>query len=88
MVGGEIGCIRSDGSEFHVDLDHIHLEEDAGKLLHKEGYSLVDFNRAGRALIEIVTKPSIRKINDAIVYLESIQNLVRALDISEADMEK
>lgn len=84
----EVRCIRNDGTEFSVDLDHIHLEEDAGKLVHKEGYSLVDFNRSGRALIEIVTKPSIKRIDDAIVYLESIQNLVRSLHISEADMEK
>lgn len=88
VVWGEIHCIRNDGTEFSVDLDHVHLEEDAGKLVHKEGYSLVDFNRAWRALVEIVTKPSIKKINDAIVYLESVQNLVRSLGISEADMEK
>ncbi len=88
VVWWEIRCIRNDGSEFDVHLDHIHLEEDAGKLLHKEWYSLVDFNRAGRALIEIVTKPSIKKIDDAVLYLESIQNLVRSLHISEADMEK
>lgn len=88
VVWGKIDCIRNDGSEFQVELDHIHLEEDAGKLTHKEWYSLVDFNRAWRALIEIVTTPSIKKINDAIIYLESIQSLVRSLDISEADMEK
>lgn len=88
VVWGKIDCIRNDGSEFQVELDHIHLEEDAWKLTHKEWYSLVDFNRAWRALIEIVTTPSIKKINDAIVYLESIQSLVRSLDISEADMEK
>lgn len=88
VIGWKIDCIRRDGSEFKVDLDHIHLEEDAGKLVHKEWFSLVDFNRSWRALIEIVTTPSIHKINDVIIYLESIQNLVRSLDISEADMEK
>jgi aspartyl-tRNA synthetase len=46
VVGGKIDCIRYDGSEFQVELDHIHLEEDAGKMVHKKGYSLVDFNRA------------------------------------------
>jgi len=48
----------------------------------------VDFNRAGRPLIEIVTKPAIHDIDDAIIYMEYLQKIVRFLDISNADMEK
>ncbi len=84
----EVSCYRDDGSIFKVLLEQIHLEEDAGKLIHQKEHSLVDFNRAGRALIEIVTKPVIHRIGDAASYWEYLQKIVRSLDISGADMEK
>lgn len=83
-----IACLREDWSIFKVPLEQIHLEEDAWKLIHKKDYSLADFNRAGRPLIEIVTKPSIHSIDDAIIYMEYLQKIVRFLKISHADMEK
>jgi len=83
-----IKCLRENWSVFEVPLEQIHLEEDAWKLIHKKDYSLVDFNRAGRPLIEIVTKPAIHDIDDAIIYMEYLQKIVRFLDISNADMEK
>lgn len=88
VKGGVVNCHREDGSFFSVALEQIHLEEDAGKILRKAGKEIVDLNRAGRALIEIVTKPVIHSIPDVITYLSSIQTLVRALEISHADMEK
>lgn len=84
----EVKCFRSDWSTFEVELDHVHLEEDAGKLVHKDKNSFVDFNRAWRALIEIVTTPSIHKIDDTTIYLEYLQKIVRSIWISDADMEK
>ena len=81
-------CYRLDGSTFTVEIDHIHLEEDTGKFLHSGEQSLLDFNRSGRALVEIVTKPTIRSIEDMGIYFEYLQKIVRAVDASDADMEK
>ncbi len=83
-----IDCFRKDWSNFSVELDHIHLEEDAWKLIHKDDYTLVDYNRAGRALVEIVTTPSIHKIEDVAIALESFQKIVRSIGVAEASMEK
>ncbi len=88
VVWGELTCYRLDGSTFTVQIDHIHLEEDTGKFLHEGDHSLLDFNRSGRALVEIVTTPSIRSIDDMSIYFEYLQKTVRALHVSDADMEK
>jgi len=68
----------------------IHLEEDTGKLIHPAGkkYSLVDYNRAGTPLIELVTEPVIRDATTAKKFAQSYQQILRFLDIANADMEK
>jgi aspartyl-tRNA(Asn)/glutamyl-tRNA(Gln) amidotransferase subunit B len=73
-----------------IELDHIHLEEDAGKLTHdKSGdYSLVDLNRAGTPLLEIITKPVISSGLEAVEFMKNLQSILRYLGISDADMEK
>ncbi|MDO8593191.1 MAG: Asp-tRNA(Asn)/Glu-tRNA(Gln) amidotransferase subunit GatB [bacterium] len=73
-----------------VLITRIHLEEDTGKLIHPAGkkYSLVDYNRAGTPLIELVTEPVIRDAATAKKFAQSYQQILRALDISNADMEK
>jgi len=72
-----------------VRIRRIHLEEDAGKLIHQEGeYSLVDFNRAGTPLMEIVTEPDITSPEEAKLFLQKLRVVLRYLQVSDADMEK
>ncbi len=78
-----------DGKTRRIALERIHLEEDAGKLLHSdEGGSLVDFNRCGVPLIEIVSKPEIRSPEEASTYLVTLRQLLRYLDICDGNMEE
>jgi len=85
---GEVSCYRNDGSQFTVYLTQTHIEEDAAKLVHEKKISLVDFNKAGVPLIEIVTDPCIRNIEDAATYAQYIQRIVQNLGVSEANLEK
>ncbi|MDO5977944.1 bifunctional amidotransferase subunit GatB/aspartate--tRNA ligase AspS [Flavivirga spongiicola] len=85
---GQVSCFRNDGSQFTVNLTQVHIEEDAAKLMHEKTVSLVDFNKAGVPLIEIVTEPCIRHIEDASTYAQYIQRIVQNLKISEANLEK
>lgn len=85
---GQVSCFRNDGSQFTVNLTQVHIEEDAAKLMHEKKFSLVDFNKAGVPLIEIVTEPCIRHIEDASIYAQYIQRIVQNLGISEANLEK
>jgi aspartyl-tRNA synthetase len=85
---GQVSCFRNDGSQFTVNLTQVHIEEDAAKLVHEKKISLVDFNKAGVPLIEIVTEPCIRHIEDASTYAQYIQRIVQNLKISEANLEK
>ncbi|TGV01196.1 bifunctional amidotransferase subunit GatB/aspartate--tRNA ligase AspS [Flavivirga rizhaonensis] len=85
---GQVSCFRNDGSQFTVNLTQVHIEEDAAKLMHEKTVSLVDFNKAGVPLIEIVTEPCIRHIEDASIYAQYIQRIVQNLKISEANLEK
>jgi aspartyl-tRNA(Asn)/glutamyl-tRNA(Gln) amidotransferase subunit B len=82
----------SDGKKYSVGIERIHQEEDVAKLLHydKNGiaYSLIDYNKSGVPLIEIVTKPEIRSAYQARKFAEMIRQIVRYLNISDADMEK
>ncbi len=73
-----------------VRIQRIHLEEDAGKLVHSEAsdFSYVDFNRCGIPLIEIVTAPDIRSPREAVGFLKALRTLLRYLEISDGDMEK
>lgn len=73
-----------------VGITRAHLEEDAGKNMHPEGmpYSLVDYNRAGSPLLEIVTEPDIETAEEARLFLQELQRIVRYVGASTADMEK
>ncbi len=71
-----------------IRLERIHMEEDAGKLLHVAGETFVDFNRAGVPLLEIVTKPDISSPDEAVEFLMLLRETVRYLGISDGDMEE
>ncbi|MFQ6116992.1 MAG: Asp-tRNA(Asn)/Glu-tRNA(Gln) amidotransferase subunit GatB, partial [Candidatus Bipolaricaulia bacterium] len=69
-----------------ITIRRVHLEEDAGKLIHGEGRSLVDFNRAGVPLIEIVTEPEIRSPREAKAFLKEIRQILRYIGVSDGEM--
>ena len=93
-VGGAVP-IELDGERREIGLERIHLEEDTARLLHREGgpadgdgYSLLDVNRSGVPLMEIVSAPDMRSPEEAVAYLRELRRTLRYLDVSDADMEK
>lgn len=75
-------------AEKAIGITRVHLEEDAGKLIHKENYSLVDLNRTGAPLLEIVSNPDITSPQDAFDYLSSLKLILQYIGASECNMEK
>ena len=71
-----------------IRLHHIHIEEDAGKLIHQHGDTYVDYNRGGVPLIEIVSEPDIRSIDEAREYVEKLQQVMRYIGISDCRMQE
>ncbi len=87
--GGYIELPPKDGEEpRRIRLVRIHLEEDAGKNIHEADGSLVDFNRSGVPLAEIVSEPDIRSAEEAGAYLRALHAILRYADISDARMEE
>jgi len=89
-INGYIDIVLANGQEKRVGINRIHLEEDAGKSMHDQDddFSLIDLNRAGVPLIEIVTEPDIRSSEEAAALLLEIRKLVRHLNVSDGNMEE
>src|SRR3954464_5380083 len=91
IVGeGEVLVERDDGSSFTVRIERLHLEQDAGKSIHDldPNATYVDLNRAGTALMEIVSKPDIRSSEEAAAYVKKVRTIVRYLGTCDGDLEK
>ena len=88
-IGGQFDFL-SEGVETTIRIHHLHMEEDAGKSSHDrtDGFSLLDYNRAGTPLIELVTEPDFRTAQQVFDFLTEMQQLVQYLDISDGNMEE
>ncbi len=82
--------IKVNGENKHIGITRVHLEEDAGKLVHGENgdYSLVDYNRTGVPLIEIVSEPDLRSHEEAKVFLEDLKKILQYTQVSDCKMEE
>jgi len=87
-LGGRMEVPLPDGSVREVTITKLHLEEDAGKTVRQDGRRLIDFNRCGVPLVEMVTGPDLRSADEAAQYLIRLRQLLRWLGISEGDMER
>jgi aspartyl-tRNA(Asn)/glutamyl-tRNA(Gln) amidotransferase subunit B len=91
IVGeGEVLVERDDGSTFKVGIERLHLEQDAGKSLHDQdpNATYVDLNRAGTALMEIVSRPDMRSSEEAAAYVKKLRTILVYLGTCDGDMEK
>ncbi|NLI67558.1 MAG: Asp-tRNA(Asn)/Glu-tRNA(Gln) amidotransferase subunit GatB [Bacilli bacterium] len=80
--------IEIDGEKKKIGIERIHLEEDAGKLIHTDDGSLVDYNRQGTPLIEIVSRPDIRSPEEAYLYLTKLKSIIQYTGVSDVKMEE
>lgn len=89
-TNGFINIKTKEGAEKKINLTRIHMEEDAGKSMHDQDAfdSLIDLNRAGVALLEMVSEPEIRSGEEAYAYLTEVRKLVRYLEICDGNMEE
>ena len=85
---GYIDIELEDGIKKRIGIERIHIEEDAAKLLHTNVGSLVDFNRAGVPLAEIVSKPDMRSPKEAVAYLEQLKSILSCVGVSDCKMEE
>jgi aspartyl-tRNA(Asn)/glutamyl-tRNA(Gln) amidotransferase subunit B len=91
IVGeGKVVVDMDEGETIEVGIERLHLEQDAGKLLHDQhpSYSFVDLNRSGVALMEIVSKPDLRSSDEAKAYVTKLRTILRYLGTCDGDMEK
>src|SRR5579875_280759 len=87
-TGGYIELPNGGSSPRKIRLTRIHIEEDAGKNIHASGYSLVDLNRAGTPLLEIVSEPDLRSPEEAVAYLKELRAILRYLEVCDGNMEE
>ena len=87
VEGGEL-IIDVNGEKKRIGITRAHLDEDAGKNIHESDHSLVDLNRAGTPLLEIVSEPDLRSSDEAVAYLKKLHSILRFLNISDANMQE
>ncbi|MDY2574602.1 MAG: Asp-tRNA(Asn)/Glu-tRNA(Gln) amidotransferase subunit GatB [Bacilli bacterium] len=85
---GYVDVKLSNGTVKRIEIERLHMEEDTCKQLHMADYTLLDYNRAGTPLIEIVSRPSIRSGEEAMKYVEAIKSIVVFTDVSDGKMEE
>ncbi|KEI00188.1 Asp-tRNA(Asn)/Glu-tRNA(Gln) amidotransferase subunit GatB [Clostridium botulinum] len=85
---GFINIILENGQYKKIRIERIHIEEDAGKLIHNSNDTFVDFNRAGVPLIEIVSEPDMRNPKEAVDYLMKLRSILKAIGVSDCKMEE
>ena len=90
VQGGHLDIVLEEGEVKRIGITRAHLEEDAGKSLHEDfhGLSVIDLNRAGTPLLEIVSEPDLRSAEEAGTYMRTIHTLVRYLGISDGNMQE
>ncbi len=88
VEGGHLMIDFKEGGQKRIGITRAHLEEDAGKNIHEASCSLVDLNRAGTPLLEIVSEPDMRSADEAVLYLKKLHAIVRYLGISDANMQE
>ena len=81
------GYIELDSGK-RIRINHIHMEEDAGKLVHEGGYTYVDYNRGGVPLIEIVSEPDIASVEEAAEYVDKLRLIMRHIGVSDCKMQE
>ena len=77
-----------DGKEKRINITRVHLEEDTGKLFHEKDHSLIDFNRSGTPLLEIVSEPDMSSPDEAHAYLTALKSILEYSDVSDCNMEE
>ncbi|MBU1007157.1 MAG: Asp-tRNA(Asn)/Glu-tRNA(Gln) amidotransferase subunit GatB, partial [Candidatus Omnitrophica bacterium] len=84
---GELSILAG-GRQKRIRIRRVHLEEDTGKLIHEKDSSLIDFNRSGTPLLEIVSEPDISSPEEAHEYLSSLKSILQYIDVSDCNMEE
>ena len=87
-VGGGLEIELEDGTKKFIRLDRIHLEEDAGKLIHSRNGTMIDYNRGGVPLIEIISKPDMNSAEEAVAYLQKLRSTLLYVGVSDCKMQE
>ena len=85
---GYLDVLEDTDAKQRITVRRVHIEEDTAKLAHEKNYALVDFNRAGVPLLEIVSEPDMRTVEAALSYATKIRAILRYLGVNSGDMEK
>lgn len=87
-LGGYLDITKEDGQKKRVGITRIHIEEDAGKLIHDDYQTLLDFNRCGVPLVEIVSEPDMRSAEEALLFAETVRNNLLTVGVSDCKMQE